>query len=197
MLTKERLVMTETEVVAEPVVAVRAIEEAEEVILNHRTATDYFMGAIRLSMGWIFFWAFIDKVFGLGFATTAENAWLAGGSPTFGFLSFGAKGPFAEFYKGIAGMMVVDWMFMLGLLAVGVTLLLGVGVRLGAYIGVLMLLLMYTAGFILPENNPILDEHIVYAIIMLALAAAGAGRYLGLGKVWAKTALVKRYPILE
>lgn len=122
---------------------------------------------------------------------------MAGGSPTYGFLNFGVKGPFAEFYNGIVGMMVVDWMFMLGLLAIGVTLLLGVGVRLGAYIGVLMLLLIYTAGFILPEHNPILDEHIVYAIIMLALAAAGAGRYLGLGKVWARTRLVRRFPILE
>ena len=63
--------------------------------------------------------------------------------------------------------------------------------------GGLILVLMYTAGFILPEHNPILDEHIVYAIIMLALASAGAGRYLGLGKVWGKTSLVRRFPNLE
>lgn len=195
MLTKELVIKDAHETVG-PVAAVKAIEEAEEVVRNHRPATDYLMGAVRLSMGWIFLWAFIDKMFGLGFATAADKAWIAGGSPTFGFLSFGVKGPFAEFYKGIAGMMVVDWLFMLGMLGVGVALLLGVGVRLGAYIGVLMLLLMYTAGFILPEHNPILDEHIVYAIIMLALAA-GAGRYLGLGRVWAKTSLVKRFPILE
>ena len=196
MLTKKR-VMAEAHEAPETVVAARAIEEAEEVVRNHGTATDYLLGAVRLSMGWIFFWAFIDKMFGLGYATAADKAWIAGGSPTSGFLNFGVKGPFAELYKGIAGMMVVDWMFMLGLLAIGVTLLLGVGVRLGAYIGVLILLLMYTAGFILPEHNPIIDEHIVYAIIMLTLAAAGAGRYLGLGKVWAKTDLVKRFPILE
>ena len=195
-MTRER-VTTEARVAVEPVVAVRAIEEAEEVIRDRRTVTDYILGGLRISMGWIFFWAFIDKVFGLGYATAPESAWIAGGSPTFGFLNFGVKGPFAEFYKGVAGMMVVDWMFMLGLMTIGVTLLLGVGVRLGAYIGVLTLLLMYTAGFILPEHNPILDEHIVYAVVMLALAAAGAGRFLGLGKVWAKTALVKRFPILE
>lgn len=125
MLTKER-VMTEAHEAVGTVVADRAIEEAEEVVRNHRTATDYLLGAARLSMGWIFFWAFIDKLFGLGFATAADKAWIAGGSPTFGFLNFGAKGPLAEFYKGIAGMMVVDWMFMLGLLAIGATLLLGI-----------------------------------------------------------------------
>ena len=44
---------------------------------------------------------------------------------------------------------------------------------------------------------PISLQQAHYAIVMLALAAAGAGRYLGLGKVWAKTDLVKRFPILE
>ena len=44
--------------------------------------TQYVLGLLRLIIGWVFFWAFIDKVFGLGFATTAEKAWLAGVSPT-------------------------------------------------------------------------------------------------------------------
>ncbi len=28
----------------------------------------------RVSLGWYFMWAFVDKMFGLGFATTAERA---------------------------------------------------------------------------------------------------------------------------
>lgn len=80
--------------------------------------------ALRLAMGFIFLWAFLDKVFGLGFATTAEKAWINGGSPTTGFLSFGVKGPFAEIFHNLAGVMVVDWMFMLGLLFTGLTLIL-------------------------------------------------------------------------
>ena len=50
---------------------------------------------LRLSMGWLFLWGFLDKTFGLNFATTPEDAWLAGGSPTYGFLSYATKGPFA------------------------------------------------------------------------------------------------------
>lgn len=148
-------------------------------------------------MGWIFLWPFFDKLFGLGFATASEKAWMLGNSPTLGFLKFASKGPFAEFYQGLAGNAVVDWMFMLGLLFVGVTLMLGIGVRLGGYIGALMLVLMYTAGFILPEHNPFLDDHLIYAIIMIGLAAARAGHYFGLGKWWSSTGLVKQYPILE
>lgn len=75
-------------------------------------------------MAFIFLWAFVDKTFGLGFTTLAEKSWINGGSPTTGFLTFATKGPMAEFFKGLAGMAVVDWLFMLGLLFVGLTLLL-------------------------------------------------------------------------
>ena len=60
-----------------------------------------------------------------------------------------------------------------------------------------MLALMYTAGFILPEHNPFLEEHIIYAVIMAGLILARSGRPLGLGGLWANTKLVRRYPILE
>ena len=42
-----------------------AIEEAEEIVRRRTNAAGYFWGLLRLSMGWVFFWAFIDKVFGL------------------------------------------------------------------------------------------------------------------------------------
>ena len=62
-------------------------------------AARYVWAVLRLLMGWTFFWAFIDKLFGLGFATAAESSWLNGGSPTAGFLKFATHGPFAEFYQ--------------------------------------------------------------------------------------------------
>jgi thiosulfate dehydrogenase [quinone] large subunit len=172
-------------------------QEIEEIVSRPSHKIRYVWAGLRLSMGWIFFWAFIDKLFGLGFATGADGAWLAGGSPTFGFLSFGTDGPLAGMYQGMAGNVVVDWMFMLGLLAIGLPLLLGIGVRLAAAAGVIMMLLMYTAASLLPDNNPFMDDHLVYAVIMIGLAVAGAGKWLGLGKPWANTRLVRKYPILE
>lgn len=173
------------------------VAEAERVVGKTRLLRGYVWGTLRLGMGWIFLWAFIDKLFGLGFATAADKAWLAGGSPTYGFLTFGTKGPFADMYAAMAGNVVVDWLFMLGLAYVGATLLLGLNVRMGAYTGVLILALMFTAGFILPEHNPLLDEHIIYAVIMIGLATNAAGRTMGLGRLWAEIPLVRRYPILE
>ena len=48
----------------------------------------YVIAAIRLSLGWIFLWAFLDKLFGLGHETAAKAAWIHGGHPTLGFLKF-------------------------------------------------------------------------------------------------------------
>jgi thiosulfate dehydrogenase [quinone] large subunit len=127
------------------------------------------LNVLRYVMGFIFLWAFLDKTFGLGFATTTEKAWIHGGSPTFGFLSFAVKGPFAEFFHSLAGIAVVDWLFMLGLLFTGLTLIFNKFLKLGCLTGCLMLALMYLA-LLFPENNPVIDDHIVY-ILVLALIA--------------------------
>ncbi|MEX2014129.1 MAG: hypothetical protein WD896_02120 [Parcubacteria group bacterium] len=124
---------------------------------------------LRFVMALIFLWAFADKLLGLGFNTTAENAWWNGGSPTSGFLLNATRGPMAELFKGLAGVPAVDWLFMLGLLFVGLTLFLNRFVVWGALAGSLEMLLMYLASFP-PANNPLLDEHVVYILVLILLA---------------------------
>lgn len=124
---------------------------------------------LRFVMAFIFLWAFVDKLFGLGFATTKEAAWINGGSPTSGFLMHATKGPFMDFYKSLAGIAMVDWLFMIGLLFIGLTLLLNRYVVWGSVAGILMMVLMWSA-MLLPENNPIVDEHVVYMIVFTILA---------------------------
>ena len=159
--------------------------------------TRYVWGLLRLSMGLIFLWAFIDKVFGLGFATTPEKSWLVGGSPTAGFLQFAVHGPFADFYHSLAGIPMVDWLFMLGLLFIGITLTFGIFVKLGSLAGVAMLFLMYTAIGIPPENNPFIDDHLVYILVMIGLMISDSGNYLGFGKAWSRTDLVQKFKFLQ
>ena len=157
----------------------------------------YVLGLLRLIMGWIFLWAFVDKVFGLGFATTPDKAWLLGVSPTSGFLKFGVHGPFAGFYQSLAGIPLVDWLFMLGLLFVGVAFISGIFMRLASISGVAMLFLMYTAIGISPANNPFIDDHIVYILVMIILVLTNSGQFLGLGKWWANTSLVQKFRFLK
>lgn len=147
-------------------------------------------------MGSIFFWAFLDKLLGLGHATTPEKAWLAGGSPTLGFLKFGTTGTFAPQFQALAGNPIVDWLFMLGLLGIGLALILGIGMKIATWSGVLLVTLMYLALFP-PKSNPVIDEHVVYALVFLILQRANAGEVLGFGKPWKKQKLVKNNPILE
>ena len=151
----------------------------------------YVWAATRLCLGWTFLWPFMDKLFGLGHETASADAWLNGGNPTMGFLSHSA-GPFSGIYQSIAGAGVVNVLFMGGLLCIGVALLLGIAMRPACIAGATLLMLMWTAS-LPPENNLFMDDHIIYALVLIGLAAVGAGKTLGLGEWWSRTEVVQRY----
>jgi thiosulfate dehydrogenase [quinone] large subunit len=165
------------------------VREVEDSKLS--TATRYVLGALRLSLGWVFLWAFLDKLFGLGHATPSEGAWIDGGSPTKGFLENATAGPFADFYQSFAGATWADWLFMIGLAGIGIALMAGVAMRIAAASGALLLVLMWTA-VLPPDNNPFMDDHLIYALAIIALALLGAGRFLGLGTWWQQMSFVQR-----
>src|SRR4051812_31281326 len=61
------------------------------------------LAVLRISTGFVFLWAFLDKTFGLGYSTPSARAWIHGGSPTQGFLKSVDVGPFQSTYHAIAG----------------------------------------------------------------------------------------------
>jgi thiosulfate dehydrogenase [quinone] large subunit len=164
--------------------------------LSEYVRTEYVWASARIGLGFIILWAFLDKTFGLGFATKASSSWINGGSPTTGFLKFATSGIFEGLFTGLAGNAVVDVLFMLALLLVGVALILGVGMKIATISGALLMLLLWMAN-VPPANNPILDDHIIYLILLIGLMKVRAGQTLGLGKWWSNVSLVKRFPILE
>jgi thiosulfate dehydrogenase [quinone] large subunit len=161
-----------------------------------------FLAIARVVVGFEFLWAFLDKTFGLGYATPAARAWINGGSPTKGFLSRVAVGPFESTFHAIAGAAWADWLFMLGLLGIGIALILGIGLRAAAVSGTVMMVLMWAAEWPLDtltsagepsmSTNPIVDYHIIYALALIALALTYAGHTWGLGRLWAKLPFVQR-----
>jgi thiosulfate dehydrogenase [quinone] large subunit len=175
--------------VATPAATEPAVETREHV------AVRYVAAATRVSLGFVFLWAFFDKLFGFGKATPSANSWLNGGSPTTGFLK-GVQGPFADTFHSLAGNTAVDWLFMIGLLGIGLALTLGIGLRVAAASAGLLLVFMWAA--VLPiKTNPFLDDHIVYALVIAGLALMHAGDTVGLGKFWSKLSIVKRFPVLR
>ncbi|MER7443777.1 hypothetical protein [Micromonospora avicenniae] len=159
-------------------------------------ATRYVFAGIRLALGWTFLWAFLDKTFGLGHETESKAAWINGGSPTKGFLAFGAEGPFAGFYRAIAGTAWVDALFMLGLAAIAIALLAGVGLRVAAVAGGILYVMMWTV-VLPPENNPFLDDHLINAAMLAGLALTAAGDTWGFGRMWARLPIIRRWPWLK
>ena len=179
--------------------------ETEEVV---PTGLSRALATLRIAFGATFLWAFLDKTFALGFHTGygqdgtldrfGPDAWIHGGSPTAGFLGFGvpADNPFHDVFTSLAGHAWVDWLFMAGLLGIGVTLLLGVGMRIGTAAGALMYAFMYAASLPL-ENNPVIDDHLVGVIVMAVLALGAAGTTWGLGRWWNRTDVVQQHPVLR
>ena len=85
---------------------------------------------------------------------------------------------------------------MIGLAGIGIALIAGVGIRIAAAAGSLLLVLMWTA-VLPPENNPFMDDHLVYAGILAVLALTAAGNTLGLGTYWNRLPIVQKLPWLK
>ena len=169
------------------------------------------LALLRIGFGLTFLWAFLDKLLALGFSTGAvlnaqgaktgtdwfgKDAWIHSGNPTLGFLKFGASGPFKGFYNAIAGEAWVNVLFMLALLGIGVALTFGITMRLGTIAGFVLYLMMWSVA-LWPATNPVIDDHVLGALSMLVLGLTLAGDTWGAGARWARTRLVRRFPILR
>lgn len=170
-------------------------------------ASMYVWSLLRISLGFIFLWAFLDKLFGLGLSTCKDKvsglvdvgcsqSWLHGGSPTKGFLGHAVTGPFSSFYHNLAGQAWVDWLFMGGLVMAGVGLSLGLWVRFASLAGILMVLLIWSA-LLWPANAPGIDEHIIYALVLFGVALTYQDQPWSLNSWWAKTPIAKALPFLK
>ncbi|MBX6354429.1 MAG: hypothetical protein IRZ05_01085, partial [Micromonosporaceae bacterium] len=83
-----------------------------------------------------------------------------------------------------------------GLAGIGTALILGIGLRIAAATGATLLVMMWSA-VLPPDNNPFMDDHLIYALVLVALALTNAGNTLGLGKPWSDIPLVHHNPWLK
>jgi thiosulfate dehydrogenase [quinone] large subunit len=162
---------------------------------QERPGGRYALAVLRLATGFIFLWAFFDKTFGLGFATPPERAWINGGTPSQGFLNSDAvTGPLKPFFVGIASP-ATDVFFMLGMIGIGVAVMLGIGLRVSAVAGTILMVLMYLAEWPFAvgtgSTNPVVDYHIIYALALIAVAATAAGDTWGVGAWWKSLPVVR------
>ncbi|WP_083649762.1 DoxX family membrane protein [Amycolatopsis sp. CB00013] len=185
----------------------RSVPVQHQEVHSGRSAGAMSLAVLRVATGLLFLWAFVDKTFGLGYATASGNAWINGGSPTKGFLSRVDVGPFAETLRSWGGTWWADWLFMAGLLGIGLAVTLGIGMRISAITGTVMMLLMWIAEWPLDRTNgageptmstnPLIEYHVIYALVLIVLAATAAGNTWGLGERWTRLSFVDRNPWLR
>ena len=143
---------------------------------------------LRVGTGWLMFYAGITKIL--------NPAWSAAG-----YLK-GAKS-FVGFYNWLSQpdiLPVVNFINEWGLTLLGISLILGIGVRLSSILGGVLMLLYYFPILDFPYPNPhsyIVDEHIIYILVLLFLAAVRAGRVWGLENWCDNLPICAKYPKLR
>jgi thiosulfate dehydrogenase [quinone] large subunit len=167
-----------------------------------RRVLEVGLTGVRLAIGFEFLWAFLDKLLGLGYSTESAKAWIHGGSPTTGFLSHADGGPLRGVFHWLAGVTAVDYLFMAGLLGVGVALIVGVTLRPAAIAGCTMLAMMYIAqwpfakiagGQPTGSVNPIVDDHIVSIVALIVIGALAAWSIGPISRRWSELGIVKSH----
>ena len=178
----------------------RVEAETQESIVT-RPGVRRVLAVARIVIGFTFLWAFVDKLFGLGFATPSSRAWINGGTPAQGFIK-GIEGPFHDVFQVFANPFG-DWLFMIGLLGIGVAMITGAGLRIAAVAGTLLMAFMFLAEWpaattvvdgkvVSGSTNPIVDSHWHEALLLIISAVTLAGDTWGLGKWWGNLSFVRK-----
>jgi thiosulfate dehydrogenase [quinone] large subunit len=131
----------------------------------------------RLTMAWTFLYAASHQVLVPGWSV----AGFLNSTKTF-------HGIYSQF-TGPAIAPVLSCLVGYGHLLIGLSLLVGLMVRVSAVFGILLMLLYWTAHMDFPyisdTNNFLVDEHIVYAGVLVLLIVERAGHVFGLD-AWAE-----------
>ena len=150
---------------------------------------------LRIAVGIIFLWAGLEKALApkpfdaAGFLLHATNGtigWPFVADPV-------AEGtivnPTHGLWVALAGsglMPAVNSLVVFGEVAIGVALILGLMTRFAALMGALMMTFFFLAAWDFAFG--IVNQHLTYALVCLAIAGLGAGRYYGLDGILAARA---------
>lgn len=157
--------------------------------MTDKTSERAIVTLLRLSMAWTFLYAASHQVFVPGWSV----AGFLNGTKTF-------HGLFALF-TGPQIAPAITFLVAYGHLLIGLSLLAGLLVRISSIAGIALMLLYWMAHMNFPyisdTNNFLMDEHIVYALVLGLLIVTHAGHVWGLDGWLAERPEVKRYPLLD
>jgi len=154
----------------------------------------YALVSLRVVMGWTLFQGGVTKLITYLDGDPANN-WTAAG-----YLNNAIPqgNPLMGLWGSFAGSATIDLLVMWGLTLTGLGLILGALVRWNAFWGAVMMLFFWLASLTggimqgLPvAHGWVVDDHLVYALLLFGLGAVGAGRILGLDAIIEDTDVVR------
>ncbi|MFT4249778.1 MAG: DoxX family protein [Candidatus Woesearchaeota archaeon] len=155
-------------------------------------AVGYSLVLMRVAIGWILLAGGLDKLF--------SSSWSASG---YLLHAIHPANPFVSVFASLAGSVLVDWLVIIGLTATGLGLILGLFTRLCALFAAILMFLFYLAAlqggllaFLPLEHGFVVNEHIVYVMLLFGISSFGAGQVLGLDAWLRKTRFVVKRPWL-
>jgi thiosulfate dehydrogenase [quinone] large subunit len=152
---------------------------------------------LRIVVGIIFLWAGLDKLLGgpaggwtaagfLGHATGGSLGWpFVTGTPAAGTIYNPTHDLWVSLSTNSTALAVINPLVVYGEIGIGISLILGLLTRFGAIMGALMMALFFVSGWAF--TNGIVEEHLTYMVVLLAIAGLGAGKYYGLDEWAART----------
>lgn len=143
---------------------------------------------LRLSLGWIFLYSAATKI--------SDPSWSAAGL-------LKSANTFPSLYQWLATpsiLPIINFINEWGQLLLGISLVLGIGVRLSSILGVVLMLLYYLPQLNFPyigRTSYLIDQHVVYSLVLIYFAAIRAGRVYGLEERCSNLPICKRIPNLR
>lgn len=128
------------------------------------------LAAARAMLGWLMLYAGLTHLLDLKFSAA-------------GYITQAKT--FVDFYAWLAQpafLPAVNFLNVWGLTLLGVSLILGIGVRFSSVLGAVLMLLYYFPVLDFPyvARGFLVDQHIIYASVLIFFATIKAGRYYGL-----------------
>ncbi len=156
--------------------------------MTHAKAERALVLFFRLAMAWTFLYSAYHQVLVPGWSVA-------------GFLdSTKTFHPIYSQFTGPAIAPILSFLVSYGHLLIGLSLLVGLFVRISAVFGILLMLLYWTAHMDFPyisdTNNFLVDEHIVFAGVLVLLIVERAGHVFGLDGWAEKTSFFREHPKL-
>jgi thiosulfate dehydrogenase [quinone] large subunit len=155
----------------------------------------YALVGLRVVMGWVLLQGGLTKLVTY-LDGNPENNWTAAG-----YLANAIPegNPFTGLFASMAGSGLVDILVMWGLTLTGLGIILGAFLRWNAFWAAVMMMLFWAASLTggLMQGLPlahgwVVDDHLVYAMLLFGLGAIGAGRILGLDATLEEYEFVKK-----